>query len=174
MVPPTPEALEAVRQPPSCISGFDYTSEAISIAAEFALRCKNCQHNVFRILAFPMRVPDPSPYYDLSPGEMLHRPPHRLRCTSCGAEAPLFDIRKDGYDGVFGNATGYESGEEGEAPIPGEHNVVVAFLYNIELTELRQLAAEANVNPSDLFDSFNVVGTPASSREPVHLDYECA
>lgn len=171
---PTPAALEAVRQPPSCIAGFAYAGEAVSFAAEFTLRCKACQHDVFRILAFPTIVPDPSPYYDLSPGDILQRPPHRLRCTSCSAEAPLFDVRVNGYDGALGHGTAYESGEEGEAAIPGEHTVVVAFLYNIELDELQEIAAGANLQPSDLFDAINIIGTPAGNGEAVHLDYECA
>jgi len=88
--------------------------------------------------------------------------------------APVFDVRKNGYDGVFGNATGYESGSEGEAPIPGEHTVVASFLYNIGLTELQQLSVEAGVNPSDLFDAFTLVGTPVGGGPQVTLEYECA
>lgn len=169
---PTAEALEAVRQPPSCIAGFEYVGEAISIAAEFALSCETCRNNVFQILAFPQMVL--IPYADVSAGDTEYRPPHRLRCLSCGAEAPVFDVRKNGHDAVFGNATGYESGSEGEAPIPGEHRVVASFLYNIELAELQELAVRAGVNPSDLFDAFTLIGTPVSGGPQVLLNYECA
>jgi hypothetical protein len=173
----TPEAAAAIASPPSCITGFRYSAlpaGKLDLAAEFELACKTCGQAVFQILAYPLLVPEPSPYFGLEPGETLNRPPHRLRCTSCGTEAPLFDARTQGYDGVLNGGCACESGGTGETPIPGEFKIVAAFLYNIEMAELEELAAEANVKPSDLFDAFGFTGSPANGGQEVDFNYECA
>ena len=68
----------------------------------------------------------------------------------------------------------YESGTEGESPIPGTFNVVVQVCYNSELNELSELAEEAKVNISDLFDWLTIFGTYTSNGEHIELSYECA
>lgn len=175
-MPHTLEAAEAVKNPPSCISGFGFSAlppGRINLAVEFSLTCKGCSGSAFQILAFPLLVTDPSPYYGLVPGDTFQRPPHRLRCTSCKTETPIFDGRTQGYDGVLNGGFAYESGESGEAAIPGEFTVIAMFFYNIEMAELLELAAEANVRPADLFDAFSIVATPLRGDTGLTLDYEC-
>jgi hypothetical protein len=173
------EAAEALINPPSCVSGFDVTAlpptRRNDLTAAFSLACKSCKRDVFHILAHPVLVPDPSPYYAMAPGETFHRPPHRLRCASCHAETALFDGRTQGYDGVLNDGFAVDSGSEGEAAIPGQFKVSVAFYYNIERDELLELSTEANVIPSDLFDAISIVGDPAADGGiKIALDYECA
>jgi hypothetical protein len=173
----TPEAAEAIANPPSCIAGFRHKPLAagtLDRAAEFALACANCGGEAFQILVYPLLVPEPSPYFGLNPGDTLNRPPHRLRCTSCATEASLFDARNQGYDGVLNGGCAYESGDKTESPIPGEFKVIASFLYNVELAELEELATEANVKPSDIFDAFAIVGTSVSGGPEVELNHECA
>lgn len=175
----TPAAVEAVRKPPSCLSGFTSVAfpvqdDGLDLAVDFALTCTPCGANGFQILAFPKVVPDPSPYSAIEPGQTLFRPPHRLKCTSCGHVHDLFDIRTQGYDGILNGGGSYESGTDGESPIPGSFSVVVSVCYNVELDELSELAEEAGVNPSDLFDWLTISGTSFSGGENVELSYECA
>jgi hypothetical protein len=86
----------------------------------------------------------------------------------------LFDVRTQGYDGVLNGGGAYESGTEGKAFIPGRFHVVVGFIYNIDLTELEQLASEARVSAPDLFDWISIVGTATDGSANVELGYECA
>jgi hypothetical protein len=169
-----------MRSPPSCIEGFALTllpfkEGGLELSAEFALSCRKCGANVFRVTGFPLVAPDPSPYYLVRPGEILFRPPHRLICV-CGATVPLFDARTQGYDGILNGGCAYESGKDGdrEGEAAGRYTVEVSFLYNIELAELTELAAEAHVKPSDLFDGFSAACKPIDRGEALHLDYECA
>ena len=174
-----PAAAEAERTPPSCLSGFGNTPiplapGGLDIAIDFKLRCQNCPSDIFQSSAFPLVAPDPSPYFEVQPGQTLYRPPHFLTCTSCGTERPLFDVRTQGYDGVLNGGGAYESGTEGKAFISRHFHVVVGFIYNIELGELRDLASEARVAVSDLFDGISIVGTATDGAENVELSYECA
>jgi hypothetical protein len=86
----------------------------------------------------------------------------------------LFDVRTQGYDGVLNGGGAYESGTEGKAFIPGHFHVIVAFTYNTELEELRELAREARVPVSDLFDWISIVGMATDSAPNIELSYECA
>lgn len=172
-------ASEAVKTPPSCLSGFNCTAlplgeGSLDLAVDFALTCQSCCANAFVIFGFPMVAPDPSPYYSIEPGQTFFQPPHRLKCTSCGAEAALFDVRTQGYDGVLNGGGSYESGTDGEAPIAGQFKVIVAVCYNAEFDELSELAEGANVSVSDLFDWITITGTPTSGGENIELSYECA
>lgn len=176
MLEHTPEAAEAICRPPSCIATFSISSLPATrptLVAAFALSCAACGRSAFEILAYPRRVGS-SDYLDMKPGDVFYRPPHRLRCVSCRKATRLFDARKQGYDGVLNGGCSCESGLMREAPIPGAFRVVASFFYNIELGELRELAAEANVMPSDLFDAFAIVGTPIDGGPDLVLDYECA
>ena len=65
-------------------------------------------------------------------------------------------------------------GIEGKAFIPGRFHVLVEFIYNIELTELEQLASEEKVAAPDLFDWISIVGTAVGGGVNVELGYECA
>ncbi|WOI54397.1 hypothetical protein [Parvularcula sp. LCG005] len=175
----TPSAAAAVKIPPSCLSGFDCTAlplagNGLDLAVDFALTCRSCNAFAFLIFGFPIVAPDPSPYYAVEPGQTFFRPPHKLRCSSCGAEAALFDVRKDGYDGVLNGGASYESGTDGEEPIAGQFKVTVAVFFNVEFDELSELAAEANVSISNLFDCITIKGTPVNGGEDVELSYECA
>lgn len=175
----TPSAAEATTNPPSCLSGFDCTplplaESGLDLAVDFALTCQSCDAAVFEIFGFPIVAPDPSPYYAIEPGQTFFRPPHKLRCVSCDAEADLFDIRTQGYDGVLNGGGSYESGTDGEAPIAGHYKVTVAVCFNTEFDELSELAEEANVSVSDLFDWITITGTPVNGGENIKLSYECA
>jgi len=174
----TPAAEQAAKTPPSCLADFNCAAlpledDGLDLAVDFALTCKACGADTFEILAFPKVAPDPSPYFAIEPGQTLFQPPHRLKCTSCGDERALFDVRTQGYDGVLNGGGAYESGTTGEAPIPGVFNVVVTACYNIELNELIELAHDAKVNASDLFDWLTIVGT-STGGEQIELSYECA
>jgi len=174
-----PAAAYAEQHPPSCLSGFGHVPVplapgGLNIAIDFKLRCQDCSSDIFQISAFPLVAPDPSPYSGVRPGQTLYRPPHTLKCVSCNLERPLFDVRTQGYDGVLIGGGAYESGTEGKAFIPGRFHVVVSFIYNIDLTELEELAGEARVGASDLFDWISIVGTGIDGGQNVELGYECA
>jgi hypothetical protein len=86
----------------------------------------------------------------------------------------LFDGRTQGYDGVLCGGCILESGEQGEEALPNRFTVLVSFFYNIDLDELMELAGEASVRPSDLFDWIVIRGSPVGSGDIVELSYECA
>lgn len=171
-----PSAALAAREPPSCLSAFRLTRIAPynSITAEFAVACKTCGQATFQISGFPKVAPDPSPYYQIAPGETLWRPPHSLKCTGCGTAATVFDARKNGYDGVLNGGCAYESGDQGEAFVPGVFKVKISATYNIDLDELTGLAREAKVRPPDLFDWLVIHGDAADGGKAFELGYECA
>lgn len=174
-----PVAAEAERTPPSCLSEFGHTAIALEpgdldIAIDFRLRCQTCPSEIFEISSFPLTAPDPSPYFEVEPGQTLHRPPHTLKCISCGTERALFDIRTQGYDGVLNGGGAYESGSDGKAFIPGHFRIVVGFIYNTELDELSEFASGAKVAVSDLFDLISIRGIAVGSAQSIELSYECA
>lgn len=174
----TPAAIEATKTPPSCLSSFSLNtlplkSGDLGLGVEFALACKNCSTSTFRIFGFPIVAPTPSPYYGVEAGETFFRPPHKMECVSCGAEGALFDVRVQGYDGVLNGGGSYESGINDEQAVPGQFSVVVTVSYNIELDELRELAEEASVNPSDLFDWITITGV-STRVGTIEFSYECA
>jgi hypothetical protein len=142
----------------------------------FDISCGHCAANKFQIFCFPKIAPDPSPYYMLEPGQTLYRPPYSLKCMECGKKALLFDIRKHGYDAVLNDIASYESGEEGESEtaVDGDFNVTVSVGYNVELEELLELAAEASVQPQDLFDTISINGINASGDILFAADFECS
>jgi hypothetical protein len=174
----TEAAARAAASHPVCLSGFELSvlppTEAAAYFVEYQLSCKSCGGEVFRISAHPKIAPDPSPYYLIPPGATFQRPPHSLECTRCSARSIVFDARKHGYDGVLNGGCTYESGDDGEAFVPGEFKVVVTLTYNAELPELQELAAEAKVQSADLFDWFAIKGVRLDGGEPFKIDYECA
>ena len=174
----SPIAVQAVEAPPSCLDGFGFSVSPVDLeyahCIEFDLKCRMCGADVFHVLGYPIVVPDPSPYYAMEPGTVMWRPPHRLRCDGCGKTEPLFDARKNGYDAVVNNFSGYESGDEGEEVVRGTYRVHVTFAYNAELSELEESATEAKVKIADLFDWFTITCRDTNSGDVFELDYECA
>lgn len=176
----TLEAANAAKRPPDCLKPFAVSAIPPSgerqpcNTVDFRLACETCGGTSFRIFGFLKTAPDPSPYAGLAPGETLFRPPHGLCCSSCGRRAELFDARKNGYDGVLNGGCAYESGEAEASPLPGTFSVVVSIAFNTTDAELSELAAEAGVHPSDLFDWITIAGTPTDAGSPVQIDYECA
>ena len=175
----SPAAAEAVRIPPSCLAFFSciprpLEREGMADTVDFALKCHTCAADTFQILAFPLVAPDPSPYSGIEAGQTFFRPPHRLRCTTCGTEGPLFDVRTQGYDGVLNGGCTYESGDKDESSIPGDFRIVVSVFYNIEIEELKEIAREAGVNVSDLFDAIAIFGSKVGIGDDIELSYECA
>jgi hypothetical protein len=88
--------------------------------------------------------------------------------------AKLFDARTDGYDGICNGGCSYESGTGGEAFVPGSFKVTVTPVYNNELSEMIESAAEFGVQTPDLFDSFVIHGAPLGDGKPFETYYECA
>lgn len=175
----SPAAALAAERPPSSFAAFALSAEVpevseLSDSVNFAVACRTCGGTHFRILAFPLIAPDPSPYYGLDPGETFNRPPHRLACDGCGVVQTIFDIRTDGYDGVLNGGGATESGDSGEAQILNSSTVTITLIYNIDLEELQEYAAEEGRHPSDLFDVFLLNGVPLDGGPPLHLVYECA
>jgi hypothetical protein len=177
----TPAAALAAKQPPASFSQLALTAlppreigSGPAFAVDFAVSCKTCNHAVFMISGFPKIATDPSPYAEISAGETLWYPPHNLKCANCGSVAKMFDARKDGYDGIVNGGCSYENGTDGEAFVPGSFNVTICAVYNIELEELTEAAAEANVQPPDLFDPFVIRGDPTGDGKPFETYYECA
>jgi hypothetical protein len=176
----SPEAARAAEQPPASLSQLALTAlppknigSRPAFAVDFAVSCKTCHHAVFLISGFPEIVSDPSPY-EIPPGETIWRPPHNLKCVNCGSVAKLFDARTDGYDGICNGGCSYESGTDGEAFVPGSFKVTVAPVYNNELSEMIESAAEFGVQTPDLFDSIVIQGDPVEGGEPFETYYECA
>jgi hypothetical protein len=147
-------------------------------AVTFDVTCGKCRSDQFQILGYPKIVPNPSPYFSLSPGEVFFRPPHRLRCVACRAESPLFDARTQGYDAVLNAACSYESGgdesTDQESAAPDQFRVSVIVFYNVELSELSELADKAKVKASDLFDWIMIKGSRVADDQIFELSYECA
>ena len=172
------EAALAAREPPRSFAAFALTplvppegAKPLNIV-HFAIACKACGHDAFRLGAHLVsRPPDDQPVH-----ERALRPPHRLKCANCAAVEMLFDPRTDGHDGILGLA--------GEAPSAGEEaflavamKTYVAATYNIQLSELQEIAAEVGngVKPSDLFDWINIIQSePDADSYFLELDYECA
>ncbi|MFM2423195.1 MAG: hypothetical protein RL291_1725, partial [Pseudomonadota bacterium] len=50
----------------------------------------------------------------------------------------------------------------------------VAFIYNIELSELEEIATERQLDPQDLFDSIGIYAMSVDGVELAGLGYECA
>lgn len=175
----SPAAALAAERPPSSLSAFALSTRPpsgrrASDSVSFDVACRTCAGAHFRVFAFPLIAPDPSPYYGLEPGDTFNRPPHRLACEGCGEIHTLFDIRTDGYDGVLNGGGATESGDSGEAPIVGASAVTITLIYNIELDELQEYASEEGRHPSDLFDAFVLYALPLDGSPPLELVYECA
>lgn len=110
----------------------------------------------------------------MAPGAVLHRPPHDLACTACGARSGVFDAKSQGYDGALNGGCSYESGSGAAAFVTGAFTVVVTLTYNIALSELEEIGAEEEVEPADLFDGFQLQGLSSDGGQPFEIVYECA
>ena len=173
----SPAALDALAHPPSCLANFARTAKpgAEPIFVDFALGCRSCAGEAFQVFSFPKVVPDPSPYYGLEAGEVLQRPPHRLRCAGCGSDGVTFDPRKHGFDAVLNDFSSYECGDEGEEAAPGLYRVTAGFAYNNDFEENQTDARDKGVQASDLFDAFRLVCEPIDDEgSRIDLEYELA
>jgi len=124
--------------------------------------------------SFPLIAPDPSPYYEVAPGQVLLRPPHQAKCINCGAGGQVFDPRTDGYDAVLNQCSAYECGDDGEDFATTAFRVTVSITFNVDLSELREYAAEADVEVVDLFDWITVQGESENPEIRFEQGYECA
>jgi hypothetical protein len=147
---------------------------AASATVDFRLACKQCGGGTFRILSHPLIAPEPSPYFEVAPGEVIYRSPHRAECVRCGEVGSIFDGRSDGYDGVLNGGCSYETGAGDMVSRSAECAVTVSLTYNCDLAELREFAVEAGVHPADLFDWIAIVGQPTDGGVGFAVDYECA
>jgi hypothetical protein len=178
----TREAAFATDHPPQSLSAFRLTAldppalETPINWAAFALRCAACDGQHFQVGSFPIFAPDPSPFYEVLPGQRVDRPPHRLKCAGCGAIETVLDVRKHGYDGRLNGGAAYESGVVGEEFTDSLFRIIVTPHYNISLEELTELAPQAGpgMTASDLFDWFNIIGKPVGAAAEFEWSYECA
>jgi hypothetical protein len=164
---------------PSILSEFglkeriNYTFEPDFLDIEFGISCKNCGADDFHISFYPEIVASPSPYYGISPGEIIHRPPHNVQCTGCRKKSLLFDPRLHGYDGVVNTYYG-AIGKGDEEYTKQKLKVTLVATYNIPAEELIQLSSEVDVNPLDLFDWADIFGKNDNGTQEFHESYECA
>jgi hypothetical protein len=165
-------AVLAAHGPPRSFAAFSLTpvtpppGPRILPIVYFEVRCRSCGQDQFHVGSFPAT--------ELG-ADSWPLPPHSLKCAACGAAGPVFDPRKDGYDGILCGGCPCEVGESGEAFTPGAFKMHVAATYNIPLDELRELAEEAGggVKPADLFDWINIIGEAVGEGENFEYDYEC-
>ena len=178
----TVEAARAADDPPKSLAAFSVTPIKPDDGptplpwVSFNVGCKSCGHQEFEIASFPIIAPDPSPYYGVASGDTLLRPPHRMKCSCCGSVGTIFDARTDGYDGILNGGCPYESGADGEDFTLRPFKVIVAVTYNIEISELEELAssAQAEIKATDLFDNLSITATCPSGGQPLEFIYECA
>jgi|HubBroStandDraft_2_1064218.scaffolds.fasta_scaffold112296_2 hypothetical protein len=139
----------------------------------FAVRCKACGGDDFRLGSRIEADPELSRQAPSNP--TLLRPPHRLKCESCGAIETVFDPQTDGYDGVLSGGAGRQAVQGEERFTKAVCKIELGATYNIDLEELKSLAAAAGppVKATDLFDWINIIAT-APDGEPLEVDYECA
>ena len=138
---------------------------------ELALRC-TCGGEKFNLTAFPVILGEDAHEIGMDPGEVMHRPPHSALCTSCGTNINVFDARIHGYDGVLNEGCSYDSGEGAAAIIAHNAEVKLTPAYSIDDEELSELAEEAGVPKSELFDAITIIASGSDST--VELFYECA
>ena len=168
--PPTSFSSFALApKPPEAQPGMDWLPWVF-----FDVSCRACGSPDLRLGSFVEAVTDASASPHAKPGEKLLRPPHRLKCEPCGATGTIFDARTDGYDGILNDGGPYKSGATGERFSDVVCKIVVGATYNIDLTELEELAAKAGagVKATDLFDWINIIATTDDGGR-LELDYEC-
>src|SRR5271163_3581437 len=81
---------------PEAQAGMDYLPWV-----SFAVSCKACGGDDFRLGSRVDVVPEPSPHPQAMPDHKTLGPPHRLKCERCGATETIFDASTDGYDGIL-------------------------------------------------------------------------
>jgi hypothetical protein len=174
-------AAFATTNPPTCISAFSLTPVErlgdIDICVRFALSCKICSSSNLRILCFPIVVTEAGKYAYIDVGQTIERNPHHVICVNCGVRHLVFDAARHGYDGELGNGTSYEQGTGEERAIlceEGDYKVDVVFTYNVELSELREIAEKENLQAQNLFDWFHIIAVSSSGEELKDINYECA
>ena len=100
-------------------------------------------------------------------------------CQSCGGEALPFDSREHGYDGELGynkhltgamsrTALSWSDGKRKCAD-----RLIVRFSYDVDMSELQEIADESGVNLVDLFDWVQVVEDDPRNSDVI-WDFECA
>jgi hypothetical protein len=155
------------------IESINYTSEPDFLDIEFGISCNDCGADDFHISFYPEVVASPSPYYGIFPGEIIHRPPHNVKCTGCQKKSLLFDPRLHGHDGVLAEYYG-SIGKGSEEYTQRKLKVTIVATYNIPAEELIQQSSEADVNPLDLFDWLDIFGKIDDGSQEFHESYECA
>ncbi|MCX5514493.1 hypothetical protein C3941_15570 [Kaistia algarum] len=170
-------AAFAASNPPSVLDNFKArlrpAEELDTVLVQFDLACRNCEGEAFHVGGYPKSMAEENDY-GLAPGSVLLLPPHRLVCVSCRSSVPIFDPRRDGYDGALGNEYFGEVGDGGDEVSAGQFKVSVSYFYNVELDELNEIASEDGLRPADLYDAFGLSAEPIDDGEPIELDYECA
>ena len=170
----------ALSDPPTCVANFAVTPlprVEDDIVARFSLACAACRSSELRIFCFPITATDATTYAGVGAGEVVERNPHHVACLDCGKRELLFDATMHGYDGALGHGSSYQQGTGAEEMVycrEESYSVEVEFLYNVELSELQEIAAETNLKPQDLFDSLCIYAMSPAGIAVASLDYECA
>ncbi len=139
----------------------------------YSVSCANCGADQFRISGFT--TPRPTGFLSfLTRQARVVGPPHDLKCLGCAKDARIFDARTDGYDGILNGGSAYVSGEDAKVLLDQRVNVAVTLTYNLNLDELTQLAADAGVQPCDLFDWITIECEPMDGARSFDFSYECA
>lgn len=169
---------------PGCLSPFlmaldetEGSRDLTPISASFRLACKKCKSTQFSLGCYPKLVKASDDYAGLKEGDVFERNPHHASCKQCGDRQLLFDSNKHGYDGALGNGGSYERGRGKEQPIickEASYGIVVRFIFNVELSELHEIASEDGLQPQDLFDGISIEAMSANGSILKSLDYECA
>ena len=170
----------ALRDPPTCVAKFVVAALPgleDDIVARFSLACQACNSSELRLFCYPVTARDSKTYAGVGAGEVVERNPHHVACLDCGKRELLFDATVHGYDGALGHGSSYEQGAGEERMIncsAERYSIEVEFLYNVELSELQEIAAETKLKPQDLFDALCIYAMSPAGIEVASLDYESA
>ena len=173
-------AALALRDPPTCVAKFTVAAipgDEDDIVARFSLACQACNSSELRIFCFPITASDSKTYAGVDAGEVIERNPHHVACFDCGKRELLFDATMHGYDGALGHGSSYEQGTGEEKMIncsAERYSIKVEFLYNVDLSELQEIAAKTKLKPQDLFDAVCINAMSPAGILVASLDYECA
>jgi hypothetical protein len=161
---------------PRCLSGVVTTRISVPQAPEeppvaaFQIRCRSCGAGAFRLS-------------EVSHGESATG--IIVQCLECVTEYEVFDGMIHGYEGEQGY-TNHLKGPRSVQPLvwfdgtrPQVSKLVAVLTYSDDPDELEEIAREANLRPSDLFEWFELVAnlsdevSSESDRETI-WEYECA
>jgi hypothetical protein len=173
---PTQLVQRTWNSPPRCLASFrveplnEPPFEGVAdYMAPFHLSCP-CGSASLHILGYPN---------DLVAGYLLC--PLSAQCSTCQRVIPLFDAKEHGYDGEYAPPS-YSmrgSGEPQQFDCPQCSGVTfaayVAFSYQFEDDEARELEAEHPGRIQDFFDWFTLeVRCDHCGTHNTAADYECA